>query len=68
MASATVSIATRNHHAYAISVFLMWVAGVAYTGEVDPQARCLCCHGLVSRGSPPAPGVRLSPHRALHVP
>ena len=37
-------------------------------GEVDPRARCLCCHGLVSRGSPPAPGVRLSPHRALHVP
>jgi hypothetical protein len=29
MASATVSIATRNHHAYAISVFLMGVAGVA---------------------------------------
>jgi tellurite resistance protein TehA-like permease len=31
MASAIVSIAMRNHHAYAISVFLMWVAGVAYT-------------------------------------
>ena len=31
MASVIVSIAMRNHHAYAISVFLMWVAGVAYT-------------------------------------
>jgi hypothetical protein len=31
MASAIVSIATLNHPAYAISVFLMWVAGVAYT-------------------------------------
>jgi Voltage-dependent anion channel len=31
MASAIVSIAMRNHHAYAISVLLMWVAGVTYT-------------------------------------
>ena len=31
MASAIVSIATLNHHPYAISVFLMWVAGVACT-------------------------------------
>ena len=31
MASVIVSIAMRNHHAYAISVFLMWGAGVPYT-------------------------------------
>jgi hypothetical protein len=31
MASVIVPIAMRNHHAYAISVFLMWVAIVAYT-------------------------------------
>jgi hypothetical protein len=30
MASVIVSIAMRNHHAYAISVFLMWAAIVAY--------------------------------------
>jgi hypothetical protein len=31
MASVIVSIAMRNDHAYAISVFLMWVAGIACT-------------------------------------
>ena len=31
MASAIVSIAMRSHHAYAISVVLMWIAIVAYT-------------------------------------
>jgi hypothetical protein len=35
--------------------------------EVDPRARFRCRHWPVSRRSPPAPGVRLSPHRALHV-
>ena len=36
-------------------------------GEVDPRARCRCCHQPVSRRSPPAPGVHLSMHRALRV-
>ena len=31
MAGVIVPIAMRNHHAYAISVFLMWVAGIVYT-------------------------------------
>jgi hypothetical protein len=42
-------------------------AGTVTFSEVDPRARFRCCHWPVSRRSPPAPGVRLSPHRALHV-
>ena len=39
----------------------------AVVREVDLRARVPVLPLVVSRRSPPAPGVRLSPHRALHV-
>ncbi len=58
MASATVSIATRNHHAYAISVFLMRVAGVACTVLVVLHVRrILACRVAVAADlADPGPG------------
>ena len=41
MASAIVSIAMRNHHAYAISVALLWVADIAYAMlDASPPPAC----------------------------
>ena len=51
---------------------LCWVAdktGKVHSGEgeVGLRARFRCCRRTVSRKPPPAPGVPLSRHRALHV-
>jgi tellurite resistance protein TehA-like permease len=57
MASAIVSIAMRNDHAYAVSVILMWVAGVAYAVLVVLHAWRLLAFRAAAAADLADPGV-----------